>query len=431
MKICFTGDLIMLSPPTDDYWTHSRVIEFLKSCDVRCGNLEMGLSGDTTFASTFCGGQWVTTSPDRLNLIKKFGYDYLNTANNHTMDFSYLGMQYTNKLLDEHGLLHTGSGDSLEEASEPAYLTRDGLKIAFISCTASCDDAARAGDPVHNIPPRPGVSMLRHSEDLYVTPEYLALIDQIAEMTCINARFLKAVRMGIHSLSPDIHRLGRLQFKEGTRCYKHSHCNKRDLKRIKDSIELAKRKGADLVFVSVHSHDIKGMTDDTADYYLEEFAHECIDSGASAIIGTGTHQLKGIELYKGRPIFYSLGNFLFASELIEYAPADYYERYGIDSNITPEEFYNIRSKNGTIGLERDPYNYRSIIPVLSYDADGELTDLSLRPIELGFSSGNCDRGFPLLAEEDVCDEIYSRLKTLSDEYGTGIEMNRDVIRIPV
>jgi hypothetical protein len=122
---------------------------------------------------------------------------------------------------------------------------------------------------------------------------------------------------------------------------------------------------------------------------------------------------------------------LFASELIEYAPADYYERYGIDSNITPEEFYNIRSKNGTIGLERDPYNYRSIIPVLSYDADGELTDLSLRPIELGFSSGNCDRGFPLLAEEDVCDEIYSRLKTLSDEYGTGIEMNRDVIRIPV
>jgi poly-gamma-glutamate synthesis protein (capsule biosynthesis protein) len=40
------------------------------------------------------------------------------------------------------------------------------------------------------------------------------------------------------------------------------------------------------------------------DYYVEEFAHRCIDAGADAVFGTGNHLLKGIEIYKGKPIFY-------------------------------------------------------------------------------------------------------------------------------
>ena len=40
-------------------------------------------------------------------------------------------------------------------------------------------------------------------------------------------------------------------------------------------------------------------------------AHEIIDSGADMIIGHHTHRCQGVEIYKGKPIFYSLGNFLF------------------------------------------------------------------------------------------------------------------------
>jgi len=40
-------------------------------------------------------------------------------------------------------------------------------------------------------------------------------------------------------------------------------------------------------------------------------AHEIIDRGADIIIGHHTHRCQGVEIYKGKPIFYSLGNFLF------------------------------------------------------------------------------------------------------------------------
>ena len=40
-------------------------------------------------------------------------------------------------------------------------------------------------------------------------------------------------------------------------------------------------------------------------------AHEVIDYGADAVLGSHPHVTQGIEMYKGKPIFYSLGNFIF------------------------------------------------------------------------------------------------------------------------
>ena len=170
LKVCFTGDSIMLTPPRETYWTSNPLLDLIRACDVRGGNLEMVLSGDRAFASTFCGGQWLSTTPDRLQLLLRFGFDYFNTANNHTMDYSYQGLFLTNEVLDQAGVLHSGSGASLEQASQAVSLERNGTRIAFVSCTASCDDAARAGSPSTNIPPRPGVNMLRHVQQLMVTP---------------------------------------------------------------------------------------------------------------------------------------------------------------------------------------------------------------------------------------------------------------------
>ena len=43
---------------------------------------------------------------------------------------------------------------------------------------------------------------------------------------------------------------------------------------------------------------------------LRRWAHAVVDAGADAVVGHGPHVLRGIELYRGRPIAYSLGNFL-------------------------------------------------------------------------------------------------------------------------
>ncbi|MBQ7455402.1 MAG: CapA family protein, partial [Clostridia bacterium] len=51
-----------------------------------------------------------------------------------------------------------------------------------------------------------------------------------------------------------------------------------------------------------------------------ELAHQLIDAGADMIIGTHPHVVQGIEVYNGKPIFYSLGNFVFGGNL---EPTDY------------------------------------------------------------------------------------------------------------
>ena len=56
MRICFTGDAIVLTPPKEDYWVNNELIEEILKCQVRGTNLEMVLSGGDAFASTFCGG---------------------------------------------------------------------------------------------------------------------------------------------------------------------------------------------------------------------------------------------------------------------------------------------------------------------------------------------------------------------------------------
>lgn len=429
MKMCFTGDSIMISPPNESYWEDNKLQCIINSCEVKSTNLEMVLSGDRAFASTFCGGYWITASSERIFDLQNFGFDHYAISNNHTMDFSYLGLKQTLEVLDREGVLHSGAGKDLQSANSAVYLQCNGKKIAFITCTASCDDAARAGNSSPSIPGRPGVNMLRHSEMLYVTPEQMQTIDEIAEQTCVNARFMKAVRMGIHSLPKEIHRLGRLQFVVGEKTEKRTYCHKGDLARITQ--EVRKASGvADYVIVSIHSHDIRGMTDDTPDYYVEEFAHACIDAGASAIIGTGTHQLKAIEIYKNAPIFYSLGNFLFVSEHMDYAPADYYERYGADFSVSLDEIWLKRSKNNTVGLEFDPANYFSIVPILTFE-NGKINELELIPIELGFNNEKRQKGFPYIANEEERDGIYRRLCELSAEYGTKMKIEGNSLKVIV
>lgn len=49
----------------------------------------------------------------------------------------------------------------------------------------------------------------------------------------------------------------------------------------------------------------------TPEEYQVSMAHALIDAGADAVIGAHPHVLQGVELYKEKPIFYSLGNFIF------------------------------------------------------------------------------------------------------------------------
>ena len=73
-------------------------------------------------------------------------------------------------------------------------------------------------------------------------------------------------------------------------------------------IENARKNGSDFVIVAMHFGN-EYSTSLNADQ--TKIAHELIDFGADTVVGAHPHVPQGIEMYNGKAIFYSLGNFMF------------------------------------------------------------------------------------------------------------------------
>ena len=167
---------------------------------------------------------------------------------------------------------------------------------------------------------------------------------------------------------------------------------------------------------------------DEPDEYFIEFCHAVIDAGASAVLGGGTHQLKPIELYRGKPIFYSLGNFIFQNNSVRIMPPDFAEKYGLPHSASAADALNARSKNGTVGLHTDRANYLSVIPRLTFEGD-RLTDATLMPVELGYGLRMTYNGLPRQADEETAREICGICQKLGEAYGTKFAYADGLIRI--
>ncbi len=60
------------------------------------------------------------------------------------------------------------------------------------------------------------------------------------------------------------------------------------------------------------------------------WAHRCVDAGADAVIGHHPHVLQGVEVYAGKPIYYSLGNFIWGLASVSALSAMAYVEFGGD-----------------------------------------------------------------------------------------------------
>ena len=76
----------------------------------------------------------------------------------------------------------------------------------------------------------------------------------------------------------------------------------------KKQISEARANGSDFIMVSMHFGNEYSMSPNTDQ---EKIAHELIDYGADIVVGAHPHVPQGVEMYKGKPICYSLGNFMF------------------------------------------------------------------------------------------------------------------------
>ena len=427
MKICITGDSILMRPLPEGYTAMEAVKDHIAQADVRINNLEMVISNYDQFASTYCGGIWLTSPPERLDDVMEYGFNCFGFANNHTMDFSYGGLQSTLQALKDRNMPVCGAGMDIAQATAPAMVEVGEEKVAVLCISATCDDAARAGGPGRMIPARPGLNMLRHSETFLVNEEHMKALEEIAAETHINGRINNSKAGGYTLSKPGIFSLGNVDFKLSDVEGKSSAPNPMDMERMKAAIEQA-AKEADYVVVCFHSHEIKGDDDEEPDFFIETFARSCIDWGASAVVGSGTHQIKAIELYKGKPIFYSIANFIFQVDKMVQVPLDHYEKFRVDPSLTIEEAEYIRSAGGTRGLETQFKNYKGLMPLLEFEK-GQLKSVMIQPVELGFYGDQTYKGLPQIAAPEVTEEIYQTLCRLSAPYGTELKLEDGYIQL--
>ena len=419
--VCSVGDSIFMNDFPQDYDMTS-LKNIIEKADVRLFNLENVLSDEPVYGSTYCGGTWLMAKEKTLDDVLGFGFNGCSHANNHTMDYSYDGLFATLNAVKKRGLACSGAGKDLPEAADYAVIETPNGKMGLISICSTFNDAARAGNPSDTVPGRPGLNPLRFSTVYNITPEHMKALKEMAEGTYIDGRRNRSRAGGYTPKVPEgCFGFGEYIFKESEVEGKTTKANAVDMERTVTGIKRALEE-CEQVYVIVHSHEIKRTTDDEPDDFLIEFCHACVDAGASAVFGTGTHQLKPIEIYKEKPIFYSLGNFIFQSSDVFCLPDDFREKYKAPYGLTPKEQIGWRAKGGK-SLHTDVNNFRSLMPFLTFE-DEKLTEAVLYPIRL-----NMQNGLPALADAEEAKAIFDYMNERNEPYGTMLTLEDGVIRL--
>jgi poly-gamma-glutamate synthesis protein (capsule biosynthesis protein) len=162
--------------------------------------------------------------------------------------------------------------------------------------------------------------------------------------------------------------------------------------------------------------------------FIVEFCHACIDAGANVIFGHGSHELRGLEIYKNAPIFYGLNTYIMHNEMQEVEPFEFYERVGQE----PSKYdyvglgMNLRSKGGTRGLCADHKAWESVAASVCMK-DHEVKKVKIYPISLGFEKSRAQRGWPVI---DKTGKILDNFCKLSNhQYGTQFELAEGYARV--
>jgi poly-gamma-glutamate capsule biosynthesis protein CapA/YwtB (metallophosphatase superfamily) len=312
-------------------------------------------------ATTPAQGPQFLAPPGTMDALKALGFNLIDTSNNHSSDLMVPGFLNTLKEADRVGLVHAGTGKTLAEATAPAYLkTAHGTVALVAMASGSVHEGAMATAT------QPGVDELRLSPDNVPNPE--------------------------------------------------------DTRRILASIHEASTR-ADLVIVYEHNHAFdkpfgemytEGMPERMRPSpWLIKWVHQEIDAGADLVVMHGAPNLHGIEIYKGKVIFYDLGNFIFNAPL-------------------------------TMWTLQEPMNWESVVPTLVYKGR-DVQSITLKPIVMNFiGEGQPEahdpyvnnqfmdtRGLPAPAKGQQATDILQRVAELSQPFGTTLTITGGTAEVVV
>lgn len=407
LSVALTGDSIITRPISAfKEPAFTRLLDLVRGADAAFTNLEMLFHDYEPYAMNEGGGTYMRAEPALVRELVWAGFDMVSRANNHTGDYGALGMTLTTKYVAEAGLVQAGVGQSLAEAREAKFLETPKGRIALISVASTFPDHSRAGRTRGDMPARPGLNPLRFTTTYVVTRERFEQLRRTLED--INGRPPAA--------GDSLNFFGR-RFAVGTEPGLRTEPNRTDLDEIAAVVKNASRQ-ADLTLVTIHAHE--GHLDRLVPaQFLVTFARAMVDAGADLFVGHGPHVLRGIEIYKGKPIMYSLGDFIFQNETLLRLPSENYEPYGLDADAHVADFNDRRYNNDTTGFPSDRLIWEAVVAVPRFDGRA-LRGLALHPITLGFGQGRTVRGRPMLADGELAGKILSDVERLSRPFGTTI-----------
>lgn len=256
VEILATGDLGPCRSDPDSIF--SQVAQRLHRADVVLGQLEPVLTTRGTRAPQ--ARLAMRSAPSTARAIRAAGFDVVSFASNHCMDWGAEGLLDTVRALQASDLLVIGAGANIQAARRPVAIRHSHGHVAFLA--------------------------------------YNSILPM--------GYWAESNRAGCAPLRAFTHYEQIEHDQPGTPCRVRSHPHAEDVANMAADIATARR-NAEVVIVSVHwgIHFVPA----TIAEYQRDLARAAIDAGADAVIGHHPHVLKGVEVYKGKVIFYSLGNF--------------------------------------------------------------------------------------------------------------------------
>lgn len=427
MRVAACGDALFSSRNLRSR-LEGRLVELLTTADAGFANAEFSCPRPTTPPAP---RRFVTAvRPEVLDELRDLNLRLVSFANNHTGDFGPQGVVDTMEAAEARGLIPAGIGRSLYEARAARFLDtpRGRIGIVAASTTRAADFLASA--PGSGIVARAGLNPLRFGR-AYVLPdaefEQLRHIDDVLG-TAASRREVMAVEV-MRDPGPDVFSFGSvfegsLRIERGERPEVRYFMDERDAKAILDNVRDAANR-ADCVLMSLHTHEgeRENWYAPRPASFVEDFAHRAVDAGANAVIGHGAHMLRGVEIYKGRPIFYNLNSLLMEFEAGEQRMTpEMYEGFGFTADALPSQMHmsRVRNKEGErIGFYAHPKFSRGCIALC--DFDGDRVGARLLPIDLDLNrSRPAERGVPQIASPELGREIALDLARLSEFWGTRV-----------
>ena len=308
MKITFLAD-IMCEPPVlkaakrrggkydfSGVFVHSK--KLLSESDYVIGNLETPLAGkEAGYTNTHVS----FNAPDEYaDALIDAGVDLISTANNHTFDRGFEGMERTVRVLEEKGLAHTGSYLRSEQKPEAYYFERDGVKIAVIAYTFGTNFSSSGRRCLAEGEYAGTVNLLCPQEGSMYLPGELRAKNWV-DRTFKKLKFIK-----------DANTAGNFKKLLGMTATYSRHDDRLEgkadtkyIEKMQEDIRLAKEK-ADLVMLYPH---VGGQFNVKPGAFTEYVFDKALEAGADAIIGTHSHIPQRFEWRGAVPCSYCLGNF--------------------------------------------------------------------------------------------------------------------------